>query len=453
MFRRCPLSLLIASLALSCASLPGARERDEREADAAEPVSAAPAVQDRDFGEVLLFVAISGGGTRAASFGYGALEALRDTRIAGGSAAPRLLEEIDTLAGVSGGSFVAAYYGLHGEGIFQDFEARFLRHPVQRELIGRMFHPRYWLRTLSGRQSRSEVAADYYDDQLFGGTALTDLERTGPTISISATDVSTGTPFLFSRDQFGLLCLDREQFRVARAVAASAAVPGLLTPMTLENRAGSCDYVVPPWVDTVLERNDVASRRYQAAKRIDSYRDANQRRYVHLADGGPSDNLGVRAPLDSLIGEGGLFEAIHRRRLPTPKRFAVIIVDAAIEPQRAMDMDPRPPSMLTLLNALMGNSANLFARETVALMRRELEQWGRELPPESGGPMGTYLIDLRFSRIRDPGERAFLNAVPTNFDLEDEMVDRVRAAARTLLSESSEFQRLVDDLSGEPAGH
>ena len=47
----------------------------------------------------------------------------------------RLLDEVDTISGVSGGSFPAAYFGLYGDRIFEDFEERFLYRNVQGALL------------------------------------------------------------------------------------------------------------------------------------------------------------------------------------------------------------------------------------------------------------------------------------------------------------------------------
>ncbi|MEZ4292231.1 MAG: patatin-like phospholipase family protein [Myxococcota bacterium] len=85
--------------------------------------------------ELLLIVAFSGGGTRAASFAYGVLEELAATPIRIDGRDTTLFDEIDHVTGVSGGSFTAAYLGLHGRGLFDDFEERFLRRDVQGPLI------------------------------------------------------------------------------------------------------------------------------------------------------------------------------------------------------------------------------------------------------------------------------------------------------------------------------
>src|SRR5882724_8563328 len=59
-----------------------------------------------------VFLAFSGGGTRAAALAYGVLEELARTQIIWEGQHRRLLDEVDYISAVSGGSFTAAYYAL-----------------------------------------------------------------------------------------------------------------------------------------------------------------------------------------------------------------------------------------------------------------------------------------------------------------------------------------------------
>jgi hypothetical protein len=63
-------------------------------------------------------VAFSGGGTRAASLAYGVLQELADTEMMTAEGPRSLLNEIDMISSVSGGSFTSAYYGLYGDRLF-----------------------------------------------------------------------------------------------------------------------------------------------------------------------------------------------------------------------------------------------------------------------------------------------------------------------------------------------
>ena len=55
-----------------------------------------------------------------------------------------MLDEVDVITGVSGGSFTALAYGLYGEKLFNQYEARFLKRNVQGELMARFLNPLNW---------------------------------------------------------------------------------------------------------------------------------------------------------------------------------------------------------------------------------------------------------------------------------------------------------------------
>ncbi len=76
--------------------------------------------------DILVGLAFSGGGTRAAALSFGVMQELRDTRVQLNGKEKSLLDAISVISSVSGGSFTSAYYGLYGDRIFVDFEERFL---------------------------------------------------------------------------------------------------------------------------------------------------------------------------------------------------------------------------------------------------------------------------------------------------------------------------------------
>ena len=82
--------------------------------------------------DVFVCLTFSGGGTRAAAFAYGVLIGLRDTPITEGGSR-RLLDEVDLISSVSGGSFTAMAYALWGDEAFDGrFEEKFLRNDIER---------------------------------------------------------------------------------------------------------------------------------------------------------------------------------------------------------------------------------------------------------------------------------------------------------------------------------
>ena len=80
--------------------------------------------------EMFVILVFSGGGTRAAALSFGVLEALRDTPIRWQGRSASLLDEVDVISAISGGSFPAAYYALRGAQTFSDFPDRFLYREV-----------------------------------------------------------------------------------------------------------------------------------------------------------------------------------------------------------------------------------------------------------------------------------------------------------------------------------
>src|SRR5881392_2768744 len=163
--------------------------------------------KDKDNLDILAF---SGGGTRAAAFSYGVLEFLKRTEVVGRKGNKvRLLDEVDVITGVSGGSFTALAYGLYGDKLFDDYEQRFLKRDVQGEIIARAFSPANWGKLGSTGWGRSELAAQLYDEILFNDATFGDLDRgSGPLILASATDISTGARFVFNQRTFDVICSD-----------------------------------------------------------------------------------------------------------------------------------------------------------------------------------------------------------------------------------------------------
>ena len=89
-------------------------------------------------------LAFSGGGTRAAALSYGVMQALRQTQVPAQEKQVSLLSETDIISAVSGGSFIAAYYGLYGDRLFTDFEQDFLRKNLQSSLVKGLLNPKEW---------------------------------------------------------------------------------------------------------------------------------------------------------------------------------------------------------------------------------------------------------------------------------------------------------------------
>jgi len=390
----------------------------------------------------LFFISFSGGGTRAAALSYGVLEELRDATFTFDGVEKRLLDEVDSISSVSGGSFTAAYYALYGDRIFEDYEEVFLRRNVQKTLIGSLFNPFNWVRMMFTKLNRTELAIDYYDRTIFHHSTFADIEaRDGPVIAINATDLGIGQRFTFTQFSFNMLCSDLSDFSVARAVAASSAVPIAFNPITLKNHGG-CHYEDPEWVKYARD-NSLTNERLRAhVDGFDSYRDKERRPYIHLADGGITDNLGVRSLYDRVEVSGGALRAFKDNNERIPEYIIVIVVNAQTRAEDPMDSSDKSPSNATVLGAVSRTQIGRYNLESMVLLEESLARWATELstPDHKVTP---YFIKLDFESIADEKVRLIFNNMATSFSLPNEEVDDLIEAGHVLLRQSPDYQRLI----------
>jgi NTE family protein len=428
--------------------------------------------------ENLVIMAFSGGGTRAAAFSYGVLEFLKRTEVIGpGGAKTRLLDEVAIITGVSGGSFTALAYGLYGDKLFDDYEQRFLKRNVQGEIIARTFNPANWGNLWSEGWGRSELASQLYDEILFNGATFADLDRgTGPWILASATDISTGGRFVFNQNTFDVLCSDLNALPLSRAAAASSAVPVLLSSITLNNYGGTCNAKFPEWMSLFTESAvppRPAARVIRSLKQTQAYGDSRRRPYLHLVDGGVSDNVGMRGVLEALEA----MEALHEAGVPTPlervRRIVVFIVNSVSSPSTHWDESITPPGTIDILLKASGVPIDHYSYEAAELLKDTAARWQTLRRIRDSAAMAgnkdpavaallqipdaeIFAIDVSFPALKDKAELDYLNQQPTSFVLPPEAVDRLRAAAGTIILSSPEFQRLLKDIgatiAGPPAG-
>jgi len=416
--------------------------------------------------QMLLFLAFSGGGTRAAALAYGVLEELAETKIFLDGRERFLLDEVDVISSVSGGSFVAAYYGLFGRRIFQDFEELFLKKNIQEKLFLETLDLDNWFRLPSPQYGRSDMAAEYYDEHLFKGGTFGDITRRGgPLILVNATDLALGDSFTFTQEIFDMICSDLSRIPLSRAVAASSAVPIILSPITLYNYAGSCDYQTPAWIHKALEEPSLSRRRNQQAQHLYSYLDSGKRPFIHLVDGGISDNLGLRALIDRMTLAGDIWPSFQYLGWEKTRKMVFIVVNAEKEPDTNPDHFEKIISSSQVMKSVTRIQMTRYNFETVELLEENFKRWTEEIrfqrcqaarksesknPPDPDGEscadIQFYLIQVDFNALPDPSERAYFRGLPTSFHLSPVAVDRLRAAARRILTRSPEFQRLLSGL-------
>ncbi|MBN0809747.1 patatin-like phospholipase family protein, partial [Pseudomonas aeruginosa] len=105
------------------------------------------------------------------------------------------------------------------------------------------------------------------------------------------------------------------------AVAASSAVPLVLSPVTVRNNANTCP---PPLRSLPVRGQNYRSRILQSG--IDSYLNADDRPYIHLVDGGVSVNLRVRLMLDRLVASGSMSANFSEVKPGSLRRLVLVTV-------------------------------------------------------------------------------------------------------------------------------
>lgn len=358
-------------------------------------------------------LAISGGGSRAANFGAAVMLELQQRG---------LLEQVDVISGVSGGTLPAVYYGLGAKaGPFTTPALReALGYDFQSSWIRRWFLPqnifRYWLSDFT----RSDIMVQVFNNKLYHNATFADL-RLHPKILLNATVHNDHTRFTFTDDRFALLHSVLAQYRVANAVNASSAFPGAFQDVTLQ------------WY-------------------------MEQRQYVHLYDGGPIDNLGIQA----------LAEYMNRNILGTtldrlfPKGCLIIAIDATPASEHP-DLNTRASSRSFAdyfidTNALDATDAMLMEARRTLLTRMGIptehqdKQLRGRLPVNDLHQCGCAVLHLSLRHLLygdDPDEARQLaeqvTEIRTKFWIEKDEQDALYRAANVIMKELDAQHRFSEE--------
>jgi NTE family protein len=416
-------------------------------------VEAKPTVHPQAPESTLVLLTISGGGSRASAFAYGVLEALWQTPVYDDANSPSLLDKVNLISAVSGGSIIAAYYGLHGDKLFRDFRSDFIDQDVRNELRQRMLSLENLSRLSSTTFGSGDILDEFFREKLFGEHTLSELfDAQGPMVIINATDLFKGSRFGFTPEFFSLICSDAQQFPVARAVAASSAVPLIFTPVTLTNRAGNCNYPVPQWVHSGLAEKTTNPRRHRLAQIWSRYLNQVEHPYIHLLDGGLSDNLGLRAIMDQVIIHDGLINTLKNHSLNGVRRIVLIEVDAAARLPTEWEKMPSHPPQSVILDAASTTPLSNYNFETKAYLHSHMTPWlekkgsPADCPNQTDCRLELYFINVDLEDATEQLNGQALSSIPTDFNLPEQGADQLIRAGQRLLREHPEFRRLLGEL-------
>ncbi len=434
--------------------------RDATGAPAYAPGYTLTALLHAPGGEILLALAFSGGGKRSAAFAYGALLGLRSLTILENGSRHALLDDVDYISAVSGGSFPAVYYGLYRDQTFSTFEQDFLKRDVNAFIYGIYLLPWNWEWLINPLFGTNDAMAAVYDRLMFHGATYADLAKQGlPMISVEATDIAGGIAFPFNQNSFDLLCSDLSSFPVARAVAASAAFPILFSPITLISHRSGCLAYPPPNAPPPNWQNGprTLSRASVLAENAARQMDPEQTRYVHLMDGGIADNLGMRSLSNAFVLVD--HNTAEFRRLATrTRRIIVISVDGSGSRNPNLGRRRVVTGLRQIISAVTSTQIDAYSFETLLLveqqvnelteeMRRIRCEGSRQLAGRDCHDMQGALIQLSLSDVADEAVRRRLMTIPTSMTLRDADVDALVNEGRTLLVSNPTLLRLLADFA------
>lgn len=415
------------------------------------------AVESKD--DTVIGLAFSGGGTRAAAFSFGVLQELDKASIRGRRQNVNLLDRVDFVSGVSGGSVTAAYFGLKKRAALSDFRERFLLKDAE-ESLNTSVNLVNLGRGLSGGVNEDTRFRTWLDANLFDGATFSTLySKQRPMVWINATDIYNRTPFVFIPLQFSAICSDLAQYPISGAVAASAAVPVAFAPIMLEAYPDKCRYTPPDWVARAQSNPNASPLLRAFANGMQRHSDGTMK-YIKLLDGGLVDNYGLSgftiARESSLTPHGPLTpgEAVRIRRM------IFLVVDAGNESKKDWAQKLEGPSGADLISAIADVSVDAASRASYSAFEATMRNWREAVVRWRCGLSATDVVkfggatrwncrDLKFfvGRVtfdhleKDRAQK--LKLVPTRLKLPADTVDDVVAAGGEALLRNPAFQAFL----------
>ncbi len=236
----------LAGPIIACALVAGCASGNFNQPDN-HPASSVPTETEirkqysRNIGDTVIGLSFSGGGTRASAFAYGVIKEIAAHEARSVGIGKSLIDDVAFVSGVSGGSVAAVYFALHGANTIPAFRDDFLYKDPQSSFDTSI--SLLSLLSVFGGGLNSKIGfQEWLDKNLLHGATFGDLARdNAPVLWVNASDIYNDTVFTFDAETFAALCSDLKRLKLSEAVSAASAVPGVFSPIVIENFAGQCD--------------------------------------------------------------------------------------------------------------------------------------------------------------------------------------------------------------------
>jgi NTE family protein len=417
---------------------------------------------DTQFDDTSVGLSFSGGGSRASAFAFGVLRELGRTQVTSNGESTALIDQVDFVSSVSGGSVTAAYFALRGKGILNDFEEKFLNQDVEETLRTSVSLPNLVRLSSSGGVNDATGLQSWLDENLFRNATYGDVMGPGkPVLWINAADICNRTPFVFNETTFAALCSNVAKLPLSEAVSASAAVPLVFAPVIVRNYADKCDYQIPAWASRALANPNTPAVVRANAEAIKRYRQPGQVKFVKLLDGGLTDNLGLTGLLIERLKANTPYEPMTEAKAVRLRRMLFIVVDAGRPPggdwakEASTDTSDLIQAVAdTAVDANMRNTYDSFA-SALKNWNKDLIDWRCKLPAERAqallGPgrswncrdLSFHVVKVTFDQMPNEALRSELEKIPTRFKIDQKNVKLLLDSAGAILRRNSAYQRFL----------
>jgi NTE family protein len=467
--RRAAVLLLIAALA-GC-SYP---IRNEAIMVADRPTYDFDTLAGGELPDTLVIFTASGGGTRAAALSMAVLQAMDKVKLASGSS---LVDQIDILSSVSGGSVTAGYFALYGKSGLPTLEKNFIRKDGMSAMLFDGLNPVGLAALSTPSKERIDLLVDYLDRQLFRDATFERLieRKRRPFLILNAADMVEGTPFPFTQYTMDLLCTDLAKMKISTAVAASAAFPVALSPITLKNYAKCAAKGQPKWVDEAAKTSWYINPPRVVWGRTAAAYASGSKQYIHLLDGGIADNLGVSEPYRLLTTSDvppPFNQDIAEGRI---KKIIFVMVNARTFPPSDLDHSQATPGMIAMLGASLDSAIDRATFGTAERIRGLLNEHFRAnadaatqkanqpgVPPAIRAKLlqlaanfraiaaNAQFIAVDFDAIADPQCRTAYHSIKTSWALSGEQIDALKVMGEALFAASPDYGKAMKALNVRP---
>jgi NTE family protein len=403
--------------------------------------------------DVLVALSFSGGGTRAAAFSFGVLQELDRVR-SGSTSTKSLLDRAGFVSGVSGGAITAAYFGLRKREALRDFREKFLLRNAEENLRTGVSMANIG-RALGGGVNDNQFSR-WLDENLFDGATFGSFgANPRPWVWINASDIYNHTPFVFGPLAFSALCSDIRSYKVADAVAASAAVPLAFAPIVLETYPG-CSARMPDWIERARHNPEAQPLLRSFAEAIARYQDGSMK-YVKLLDGGLVDNFGLAGISIGMLAAQRPYEPMTERQAAHVRRMMFVVVDAGRGLSGNWANRLEGPNGVELVSAAADTAIDASVRSSFTAFSGLISEWTARVQHWRCGlseadlarlalpvawkcnDVNMFVDRVSFERL-GPARASVLDAIATRLVLPSDQVDLLIESGAEALRSSPQFQ-------------